>query len=78
MKELMPLVRNELKRKDIYFDAHLVEEYVRITEKYFFPLMDDQKFYASLILGLKYKSTEFPLFDEVLIYAGRGWRKQRR
>lgn len=75
MKELMPLVRNELKRKDIYFDAHLVEEYVRITEKYFFPLMDDQKFYASLILGLKYKSTDFPLFDEVLIYAGRGWGK---
>ena len=75
IKQLMPLIRTVLDNPNVEFRAHHVEEYVRITEKYYFPLMPDQKFYASLILSLFYKDTGELVFPTVFIMAGRGWGK---
>lgn len=75
IKQLMPLIRTVLEDPNVEFRAHHVEEYVRITEKYYFPLMPDQKFYASLILSLFYKDTGELVFPTVFIMAGRGWGK---
>ena len=75
MEKLMPLVRSVLDDPNVVFKKDQVEEYVRQTEKYYFDLMPDQKFYASLILGLYYKDTDMLVFPTVFIMAGRGWGK---
>lgn len=75
MKQLMDLIRPILDDDNVEFRAEIVEEYVRITEKYFFKLNDDQKFYASLILGLFYKDSGMLVFSIIFIMAGRGWGK---
>lgn len=75
MKQLMPLVRSVLDDPNVEFRKDQVEEYVRITEDYFFKLIPDQKFIASLILSLYYKDTGQLVFPNVLIMAGRGWGK---
>ena len=75
LKKLMPIVRKTLDDPRVFFDARQVEKYVELTEKYYFPLMPDQKFYASLILGLYYKDTKQLVFPNVFIMAGRGWGK---
>ena len=74
-KQLMKLVRKVLSDKNVVFDSEIVEDYVRVTEKYFFKLMPDQKFYASLILGLTYKDTGQLVFNQIFILKGRGWGK---
>lgn len=74
-KQLMPLVRKVLDDPNVKFDPYHPEEYARITEKYFFKLMPDQKFYAALILGLTYKDTGLLVFDQIFLMAGRGWGK---
>ena len=75
IKQLMPLIRKTLDDINIEFRAEHVEEYVRITEKYFFKLIPDQKFYASLILSLFYKDNGQLVFPTVFLMAGRGWGK---
>lgn len=55
-KQLIKFIKPILDSEDVVFKPEIVEEYVRITEKYFFKLMPDQKFYACLIFGLFYKS----------------------
>ena len=74
MKQLMSFVRLVLDDSGVQFKKEYVEEYVRITEQYYFPLMPDQKFYASLILSLFYKNGEL-VFPSTFIMAGRGWGK---
>ena len=74
-KQLCKLVKKILKDDNVVFDSANVEEYVRITEQYFFKLMSDQKFYASLILGLSYKDTSQLVFNQIFIMQGRGWGK---
>lgn len=75
IKQLMPVIRDTLDNPNVFFDIKQVEKYVELTEKYYFPLMPDQKFYASLILGLFYKDTKQLVFPTVFIMAGRGWGK---
>lgn len=75
MKKLMPLLRKVLNDKNIFFDKQQVESYVGFAEKYYFPLMPDQKCYAALILGLYYKDTRQLVFPSIFILAGRGWGK---
>ena len=75
LKKLMPIIRDTLDDPNVFFDIRQVEQYVELTEKYYFPLMPDQKFYASLILGLFYKDTEQLVFPSIFIMAGRGWGK---
>ena len=58
IKQLMNIIRKTLDNPRVFFDAKQVEKYVELTEKYYFKLMPDQKFYASLILGLYYKDTK--------------------
>lgn len=74
-KLLMKLVRDVLDDKDVECRPEITEEYVRITEKYFFDLMPDQKFYAFLILSVFEKSTGLLLFDQIFLMKGRGWGK---
>ena len=66
-KQLCKFIKNVLKDKNVVQDYSDVGEYVRLTEKYFFPLMPDQKFYASLILGLTYKDTKQLVFNQIFI-----------
>lgn len=75
IKLLMPLVRKELDNPENIFIPEYVEEFVRIAETYYFKLMPDQKFYASLILSLFNKKTMIPVFFQIFIMAGRGWGK---
>ena len=75
LKKLMPIIRDTLDDPNVFFDIRQVEQYVELTEKYYFPLMPDQKFYASLILGLFHKDTEQLVFPSTFIMAGRGWGK---
>lgn len=82
-KELIVFVKKILSDSNIIFLPHFVEDYVKLTEKYFFKLMPDQKFYASLILSLFYKpkndnvsESDLQLvFPDVFLMAGRGWGK---
>lgn len=74
-KQLCAFLRGVLDDENTVFDPHPVEDYVRITEKYFFKLMPDQKCYASLILGLREKDTGQLIFNQIFIMAGRGWGK---
>lgn len=75
IKQLMNIIRKTLDNPRVFFDVKQVEKYVELTEKYYFKLMPDQKFYASLILGLYYKDTKQLVFPNVFIMAGRGWGK---
>ena len=75
IKKLMNIVRKTLDDPKVFFDYRQVEKYVELTEKYYFKLMPDQKFYASMILGLFYKDTKQLVFPSVFIMAGRGWGK---
>lgn len=75
IKKLMNIVRKTLDNPKVFFDYKQVEKYVELTEKYYFKLMPDQKFYASMILGLFYKDTKLLVFPSVFIMAGRGWGK---
>lgn len=75
MKQLMSFIRTVLSDSNVEFRVEIVEEYVRIAEQYYFPLMPDQKFYAALILGLFYKDTGLLVFNQIFIMAGRGWGK---
>lgn len=74
-KLLMSFIRKVLDDKNVIFKSEIVEDYVRITEKYFFPLMSNQKFIAALILGVFYKDTGLLVFNQIFIEAGRGWGK---
>lgn len=81
MKLLIKFVKKILDRSDVIFVPHFVEDYVKLTEKYFFKLMPDQKFYASLILSLFHKPKDKdvserdlePFFTNIFLMAGRGW-----
>lgn len=74
-KLLCKFLRNVLDDENTYIDAKAVEDYVRITEKYFFELMPDQKCYGALIVGLREKNTKQIVFNQIFIMAGRGWGK---
>lgn len=75
MKQLMLIIREVLEDPNIEFRADQAEKYVELTEKYYFKLIPDQKFIASLILSLYYRDTGMLVFPTIFIMAGRGWGK---
>lgn len=74
-KKLAALLENILKDENIYFDMDAIENYINITEKYFFPLYPAQKFIASLIIGCRYKSDNMLVFPILFLMMGRGGGK---
>ena len=60
--------------KHAKFDNDKAEEMVEFMEEWFFPLMPFQKFINSMIVGV-YDEDKIPIFDEFLIYGGRGLGK---
>lgn len=71
-KDLIKLLQDDiLYRDDLYFDEQKIEDYISFTEKWFFKLMDFQKFIASFIF-LYEKGTGDPYFSEFLITMARG------
>lgn len=68
------LERTILSRDDIYFDYGMMENYIRFSEKYFFPLALYQKFVSSFIF-LYWKKNGRVVFREFFITLGRGGGK---
>ena len=63
-----------LTRDDIYFNEEMFENYVKFSEKHFFPLALYQKFVSSFIF-LYWKKNDRVVFREFLITLGRGGGK---
>ena len=75
--KLIALYEREIKyADDMYFNGELIENYIKFTEKYFFPLTLTQKFKTCFIF-LYYKDGTL-VFDEHLDYEGRGAGKTGR
>lgn len=63
-----------LSRDDIYFNYGMMEDYIRFSEKHFFPLALYQKFVSSFIF-LYWKKNGRVVFREFFITLGRGGGK---
>lgn len=61
-------------RDDMYFDYEMIENYIRFSEKHFFPLALYQKFISSFIF-LYWKKNGRVVFREFLVTLGRGGGK---
>jgi len=64
------LERDVLTMDDIYFDGEQIENYIKFTEKYYFPLQPFQKFLTCFVF-LFYDTDEL-VFDEHFHYEARG------
>lgn len=73
-KKLVKLLKTIL-TDDIYFDNEAIENYIELTEKYFFPLYPAQKFIAALVIGCRYKKTNLLVFPILFLMMGRGGGK---
>lgn len=58
-------------RDDIYFDEKMHNDYIKFTEKYYFPLMPFQKFKTAFVF-LFYKEGDHPFFEQFFFYEARG------
>lgn len=65
---------NILPRDDLYFDEQKIEDYIKFSEKWFFPLQDFQKFISCFVF-LYEKDTGVPYFSEFFITMARGGGK---
>lgn len=75
--KLIKLIEREIfTADDMYFDGEQIENYIKFTEKYYFPLTLTQKFKTCFIF-LYYKDGSL-VFDEHLDYEGRGGGKTGR
>lgn len=75
--KLIELIEREIyTADDMYFDGEQIENYIKFTEKYYFPLTLAQKF-KSCFIFLYYKDGSL-VFDEYLDYEGRGGGKTGR
>ncbi|SEH78302.1 Phage terminase-like protein, large subunit, contains N-terminal HTH domain [Halobacillus karajensis] len=63
-----------LSRDDVYFDEELINNFIKFTEKWYFPLEPFQKFIAAFVF-LFYKETGRNFFRKFLIMMGRGGGK---
>ncbi|CDQ17951.1 terminase TerL endonuclease subunit [Halobacillus karajensis] len=63
-----------LSRGDVYFDEELINNFIKFTEKWYFPLEPFQKFIAAFVF-LFYKETGRNFFRKFLIMMGRGGGK---
>lgn len=68
------LKRDVLSRDDLYFDEQQIENYIRFSEKWFFPLDLWEKFIAAFIF-LYFKEDNELFFEEFFISMGRGGGK---
>ncbi|WP_413488442.1 terminase TerL endonuclease subunit [Carnobacterium divergens] len=68
------LEKNILSRDDVCFDEKMMEDYVKFSEKQFFPLAIYQKFIASFVF-FYWKNIDRVVFREFLITLGRGGGK---
>lgn len=75
--KLIEMIEREIfTANDMYFDGEQIENYIKFTEKYYFPLTLTQKFKTCFIF-LYYKDGSL-VFDEHLDYEGRGGGKTGR
>lgn len=63
-----------LSRDDVYFNEEMIENYIRFSEKNFFPLALYQRFISSFVF-LYWKNNDRVVFREFLITLGRGGGK---
>ncbi|ALY08062.1 terminase-like protein large subunit [Bacillus phage vB_BhaS-171] len=63
-----------LSRDDLYFDDVMIENFIKFTEKWYFPLQSFQKFIAAFVF-LFYKSDGSVFYEQFLIMMARGGGK---
>lgn len=71
IKQLMIFLENKLNNSDVIIDHEIIEEAIELTEKYFFKLLDWQKFFYAFVFGVRYKDGSL-MFNEFLLMMGRG------
>ena len=73
--ELITYLRDKvLSRDDLYFDEVMIDNFVKFTEKWYFPLQPFQKFIICFVF-LFYVDTQRIFFRKFLIMMGRGGGK---
>ena len=65
------LDKHVLNRDDIYFDNEMHDNYIKFTEKHYFPLQPFQKFITAFVF-LYYKDGNHPFFAQFFLYMARG------
>lgn len=65
------LQEHVLSRNDIYFDEEIINNFIKFTEKWYFPLQPFQKFIAAFVF-LYYKDDDVVFFEQFLIMMARG------
>ena len=68
------LERDVLSRDDLYFDEEQIENFIKFTEKWYFPLQPFQKFIVPFIFLFE-KEGNFLYFEQFFITLGRGGGK---
>ncbi|MFP7480203.1 terminase TerL endonuclease subunit [Terribacillus saccharophilus] len=68
------LEKHVLTRDDIYFDDEMIENFIKFTEKWYFPLESFQRFFAAFVF-LFYKANGRNFFRKYLLMMGRGGGK---
>lgn len=68
------LKKHVLVRDDIYFDEIKIENFIKFTEKWFFPLQPFQKFIAAFVF-LFHKEDDSVYYEQFLIMMARGGGK---
>lgn len=63
-----------LSRDDLYFDEELIENFIKFTERWYFPLEPFQKFISAFVF-LFYKKDDTVFYEQFLIMMARGGGK---
>ncbi|MDX8359817.1 terminase TerL endonuclease subunit [Cytobacillus sp. IB215316] len=65
------LEKHILTRNDLYFDDVMIDNFIKFTEKWYFPLQSFQKFLAAFVF-LFYKEDDSVFYEQFLIMMARG------
>jgi phage terminase large subunit-like protein len=65
------LKKRVLSRDDIYFDDEMIDNYIKFTEKWYFPLQTFQKFIAAFVF-LFYKEDDSVFYEQFFLTMARG------
>ena len=68
------LEKHVLSREDLYFDEEQIENFIKFTEKWYFPLQGFQKFIVPFVFLFE-KEGNFLFYDQFFITLGRGGGK---
>ena len=71
IKQLMFYLENKLSEPDVTIDHDLIDQAIQLTEKFFFPLLDWQKFFYAFVFGVREADGSL-MFNEYLLLMGRG------